>query len=82
MTVEMALFFVLEEHPLPTCFETTSEMFHDLKNVCLYNTAYVLLNQFARSSGSWRFYCHVITNAMYIRGSSRCRVQLKRDGTR
>jgi hypothetical protein len=41
MTVEMALFFVLEEHPLPTCFETTSEMFHDLKNVCLYNTAYV-----------------------------------------
>jgi hypothetical protein len=61
MTVEMTLFFVLEEHPLPTCFETTGEMFHDLKNVCPYNTAYVLLNQFARSSGSCRFYCHVMS---------------------
>lgn len=47
-------------------------MFHDLKNVCLYSIAYVLLNQFARSSGSWHFYCHVIATAMCILGSSRC----------
>lgn len=71
MTVEMALFVVLEVHPLPRVFKRPAKCFMTWR-MCLYGTSYVLLNQFVRSSGSWLFYCHVIATAMSIGGSSLC----------